>query len=103
MRLKTIFVIVVAVLITVVIMQNSGPVYWKILFFTTYTSKLKILFAIALLSFIIGYLAGRPRKTSLSKDYGHGYTEPTRDRTNDLGDTKTDTLSDEDRDYISGD
>lgn len=103
MRLKTIFIVVVAVLLTVVIMQNSGPVYWKILFFTTYTSKLTILLAVAVLAFVVGFLAGRPKRTRLSTDVNHGYDEPTRDRTNDITDKPKNTLSDEDRDYISGD
>lgn len=103
MRLKTIFIVVVAVLLTVVIMQNSGPVYWKILFFTTYTSKLTVLLVMAVLAFIAGYLAGRPRRTRFSNDANHGYEEPTRERTNDYTDKPSSTLSDEDRDYISGD
>lgn len=103
MRLKTIFLIVATILLTVIIMQNSDPVYFKVLFFTTRTSKLMMMLIVAIIAFIIGFMVGRPKRTILSKDYNHGYDE--RDsRTHEAGaNNKTDTLSDEDRDYIDGD
>jgi uncharacterized integral membrane protein len=101
MRLKTIFIIVITILLTIVIMQNSDPVFFKVLFFTTRVSKLVMMLIVAIVAFIIGYLVGRPKRTILSKDYDHGYDEHD-DRTHD-GNVKpnTNTLSDEDRDYIS--
>jgi uncharacterized protein HemY len=101
MRLKTIFLLVITILLTVVIMQNNDPVYFKVLFFTTRTSKLLMMLIVAIVAFVIGYLIGRPKRTILSKDYDHGYEERD-DRTHDGSiKPKTDTLSDEDREYIS--
>ena len=101
MRLKTIFLLVATILLTVVIMQNSDAVYFKILFFTTRTSKLMMMLIVAIVAFVIGYLVGRPKRNILSKDYDHGYDERD-DRTHE-GNIKPDkdTLSDEDREYIS--
>lgn len=99
MRLKTIFIIVITILLTIVIMQNSDPVFFKVLFFTTRISKLLMMLIVAIIAFIIGYLVGRPKRTILSKDYDHGYDERN-DRTHDASENNN-TLSDEDRDYIS--
>jgi len=103
MRLKTIFLIVATILLTVVIMQNNSPVVFKVLFFTTYTSKLMMMLWVALAGFVIGYLVGRPKVKKFGNDYGHGYDE--RDSNTHEGLQKNDknTLSDEDRDYISED
>jgi len=101
MRLKTIFIIIITILLTIVIMQNNSPASFKVLFFTTYTSKLMIMFWTAIAAFVIGYLVGRPKTARLGDDYGHGYDEgdePTHDVS---GRSSTSTLSDEDRDYIS--
>ena len=53
-------IIIVTVLLTVVIMQNSEPVFFKVLFFTVRISNLWMLRIIALASFIIGVMVGRP-------------------------------------------
>jgi hypothetical protein len=84
-------------------MQNSDAVRVQVLFFSWYTSKLMVMLIIAVLAFIAGFLAGRPRSTRLSSDYGHGYdeTNPNAQRSN-IG-NKQNTLSDEDKDYISED
>jgi len=103
MRLKTIFLIVVTILLTVVIMQNSSPVSLKILFFTTYTSKLWMMLWVAIIAFVIGFLAGRPKKTQFTKDVEHGYTEHDDNTHESLTKTPPNKLSDEDRDYISED
>jgi uncharacterized integral membrane protein len=103
MRIKTIFLIVITILLTIVIMQNSDPVYLKVLFFTTRTSKLWMMLWVALIGFVIGYLVGRPKTKKLGNDYGHGYDEGD-DKTHEgLNKNRPNTLSDEDRDYISED
>lgn len=99
MRLKTIFIIVITILLTIVIMQNTEPVPFKVLFFHTYTSKLLMMAIVAIIGCIIGFMIGRPKRTLLSKDYDHGYDDS--DDDDDRHSSRSNTLSDEDRDYIS--
>ena len=103
MRLKTIFIVVIAVLLTIVIMQNDDGVNLKVLFFSIRTSKLVVMLAIALLGAIAGYLIGRPKRKSFNKTYNHGYDENIPDAERSQLGAKPSTLSDEDREYISGD
>ena len=92
MRIKTMFIIFIAVLLTVVIMQNTDKVLFTFLFTDFRISKLVLLLIVAIVSFIIGVLVGRPSKPK----YIPGQDE-------DINNFKKqpDTLSDEDRDYIS--
>jgi len=91
MRIKTMFIIFITVLLTVVLMQNTTEVPFTFLFATFYISKLIVLLSVALVSFIIGVLIGRPRRSK---------HKPGRDEENDNLKNKPNTLSDEDRDYI---
>ncbi|QXV67354.1 hypothetical protein INP83_09785 [Mucilaginibacter sp. 21P] len=92
MSIKNIVALVIVVLLTVIIMQNTDGVYFHILFSTVYTSKVKMLLPVAILAFILGVLVARPKnkKYNISEHYNdiHGKEDPN-------------TLSDEDRDYIS--
>ena len=101
MRLKTIFIIIVTILLTIVIMQNAEPVPFKVLFFDTTTSKLLMMAIMAVVGFIIGYLVGRPKKTRFTKEFDHGYDEHEEHTEDSQQKRRHDTLSDEDRDYIS--
>lgn len=101
MRLKTIFIIIVTILLTIVIMQNAEPVPFKVLFFETTTSKLLMMAVVAVIGFILGYLVGRPKKTRFTKELDHGYDEHDEHTTDREPKRRPDTLSDEDRDYIS--
>lgn len=92
MRIKTMFIILVTVLLTVVIMQNTKEVPFNFLFATFYVSKLVMLLTVAIASFIVGVLVGRP---------GRPKYVPGRDQEMNESKTKPDTLSQEDRDYIS--
>jgi uncharacterized integral membrane protein len=92
MRIKTMFIIFVTVLLTVVIMQNTDKVLFTFLFTDFRISKLVLLLIVAIVSFIIGVLVGRPSKPK----YISGQNEDINNFKN-----KSDTLSDEDRDYIS--
>jgi len=92
MRIKTMFIIFVTVLLTVVIMQNTDEVLFKFLFGTFRVSKLIMLLAVAVVSFIVGVLVGRP---------GRPKYIPGREDEPDEQKPKPDTLSQEDRDYIS--
>jgi uncharacterized integral membrane protein len=92
MRIKTIFIILVTVLITVVLVQNTDPVNFSFLWATFRMPKLVMMTAVSVIAFILGVLVGRPNKVKrLGGDYPDDVYE------ND----KSNTLSDEDRDYIS--
>jgi hypothetical protein len=92
MRIKTMFIILVTVLITIVLVQNTGAVYFSFLWATVRISKLVMLTAVGVVAFFLGVLVGRPNKIKrLGGDYPDDVYE------ND----KPNTLSDEDRDYIS--
>ena len=92
MRIKTMVVIIITVLLTVVIMQNTKEVPFSFLFATFYVSKLVMLLGVAVVSFIIGVLVGRPGKPKYL---------PGKDEEFDDIKKQPDTLSKEDRDYIS--
>ena len=89
MSLKTIFIIAVTVLVTVVLMNNTDEVsFW--LFGETRISKLAILAVFFLTGFLLGLIAGRPRKKTAVTP-----SPVSEDENNQSG------LSQEDRDYIS--
>lgn len=92
MRIKTMFIILITVLLTVVIMQNTDRVRFSFLFSDFMVSKLIVLLAVAIIGFIIGVLVGRPRR----KNY-----MPEPEVEVDGVKKHPDTLSDEDRDYIN--
>jgi uncharacterized integral membrane protein len=92
MRIKTMFIIFVTVLLTVVIMQNTKEVPFSFLFATFYVSKLVMLLAVAIVSFIVGVMVGRPGRPKYVQGRDEEMEEPQ---------PKPDTLSKEDRDYIS--
>jgi hypothetical protein len=92
MRIKTMFIIIITVLLTVVIMQNNKVVPFNLLFSTFYISNLIMLLCIAVVSFIIGVLVGRPGKPKYIPGKEEGIDDIKK---------QPDTLSPEDRDYIS--
>lgn len=92
MRIKTMIIIIITVLLTVVIMQNTDDVPFKFLFAKFYVSKLVLMLALAFIGLIIGVLISRPGKPK----YIPGQVEAS-----DPNKKQPDTLSDEDRDYIS--
>lgn len=91
MSLKTIFVVIVAVLLTIILMQNTGPVPFTLLFTEVHISKLLVMAVVAIVAFILGVLVGRPKKAKY--DIGRYHDDLHKDDPN--------TLSDEDREYIS--
>lgn len=92
MRIKTIIIIIITVLLTVVLMQNTGRVNFEFLWATFAMSKLVMLAAVAAIGFILGLLVGRPRKAiRLSEDNNNDTTQK----------DKSGTLSTEDKDYIN--
>jgi len=91
MRIKTIVVLIIAILLTIVFMQNLDKVQFTVLFSTMYVSKITMMLIVGVATFILGYLVGRPGRSK----YNHaGYDEDEDDKPNPR------TLSDEDRDYI---
>ncbi|HJP62156.1 MAG TPA: hypothetical protein VJ844_01880 [Mucilaginibacter sp.] len=92
MRIKTMLIIFITILLTVVIMQNTDEVTFKFLFSKFYISKLVMLLFVAIVAFIIGVLVGRPGRPK----YIPGQMDDA-----DPNKSQTNTLSDEDRDYIS--
>ena len=92
MRIKTMIIIIITVLLTVVIMQNTEEVNFNFLFSTFRISKLLMLTAVTVVAFVIGILVGRPGKPKYLKG---------NDEQNEYEKKQSNTLSDEDRDYIS--
>ena len=96
MRVKTLFVLAVAILVTVLVMQNGQEAKFNILFFYgVYVSKLSILLVVALASFAAGVAIAQPRKYKIDTTSIHD------DEEGEYLNKKTNTLSDEDRDYIN--
>ena len=89
---KTIFIIILTVLLTVFLMVNTEPVDFDFLVATVPVSKLLVIGICIVIGFIIGFVAGRPRKTVSSYD-----DEIERKQTT----TNKKELTDEDREYIS--
>ncbi|TZF82675.1 hypothetical protein FW774_14335 [Pedobacter sp. BS3] len=94
MSAKSIFIIVVSVLVTIILMKNTDEVqFW--IFGEANIPKLAILGVMFALGFIVGALAVRPRKkVQIVKHYDE------EDETAVQNPPKP-TLSDEDRDYIN--
>lgn len=97
MTFKTIFIIVVSVLVTIVLMNNTDEVnFW--FFGNARIPKLAVLGVMFGLGLIIGFMAGRPRKRIQSDSLDTA--EPLQDKDHDYIRNDADQLSDEDRDYI---
>lgn len=91
MRLKTIAIVVITILLTVVLMQNTGRDHLDFLWATFSISKLLMLLVVALVAFVLGYLVGRPK---IIKRLGGEYDGESENKGN------ANTLSQEDRDFI---
>ncbi len=92
MRIKTIVVILITVMLTIVLMQNTGPVIVSFLWATFRMSKLVMMVAVGVVAFILGFLVGRPSRV---KKLGGTFIEGEHQREN------PNTLSDEDKEYIN--
>lgn len=94
MKAKTIFIIILTALLTIFLMVNNEAVAFDFLIGQPVeVSKLIVIGICIVIGFILGYLAGRPRKTVSTYDTAieHGANSQPRQS----------TLSDEDREYIS--
>lgn len=91
MSAKTIFIIVVTVLVTIILMKNTDEVtFW--IFGDIEIPKLAVLGVMFGLGLVVGFLLGRPRKKLEIADTHPDYESSAEEKR---------TLSDDDRDYIS--
>ena len=98
MSFKTIVAILITIFITVVMLQNTDPAEFTILFVPVSIPKVAMLTAVSVSAFLLGVLAARPRKKR-EPVYDDGYDD--NDEEDEQPRRRPDTLSDEDRDYIS--
>lgn len=107
MSFKTIIIIVLSVLITVIFMQNTDQVLFTVLWKEILVSKLVMMLVVTLFGFTLGVIIARPRKKKIieveaatnQKDipleinnpFDHEY----------ISMKKESKLSDEDRDYLN--
>lgn len=97
MSFKTIFIIIVSVLVTIILMNNTDEInFW--VFGNARVPKLAILGLMFGLGLIIGFMAGRPGKNS-QKNSGN-YSDPLTHNSSENDFSDTDLLSEEDREYI---
>jgi len=95
MNAKTIFIIIISVLVTIILMNNTDEVnFW--LFGDTSVPKLAVLGVMFFTGAIVGYMLGRPRKKAVLDEE---VTE--RKIHNESNEIDRHYLSDEDREYIS--
>ena len=106
MNFKTILLIVLSVLTTVILMQNTDEVLFKLLWKEVYVSKLVMMLGVTFFGFIIGVIVARPKK----KVQINEHPEPGKNIPLEINNPEDDYyikpetkkgLSDEDRDYIS--
>jgi uncharacterized membrane protein YciS (DUF1049 family) len=91
MSAKTIFIIVVTVLVTIILMKNTDEVtFW--IFGDVEIPKLTVLGVMFGLGLIVGFLVGRPRKKLEVAESSDDYKPSAEEKR---------TLSDDDRDYIN--
>jgi len=99
MSFKTTFAIIITIGLTIVIIQNTEDVTFTLLFVSVKLPKLVMLTAVSVSAFILGILVSGPSRKKV-QDHYDDYDEE-EDDDNDRLKRRTDTLSDEDRDYIS--
>jgi uncharacterized integral membrane protein len=85
MRIKTMIVVLITALLTIVLMQNTDSVEFGFLWTDFRLPKLLIMTGFSVVAFILGLLVGRPKRV---KQVG-----------GDAGNNRS-NLSEEDQDYI---
>ncbi|MES3019431.1 MAG: hypothetical protein V4721_16710 [Bacteroidota bacterium] len=94
MSFKTILIVVISVLVTVILMNNTDEVdFW--LFGDARIPKLAILGSMFGLGLIVGFILGRPKK-KVTEDIYHESDDVAKSTT----EARHANLSDEDREYI---
>ena len=107
MSFKTLVIVVLAVLITVIFMQNTDEVMFTVLWKQVFVSKVLMMLIVTVFGFIIGVIVARPKKkrvaeyvpSSTAKDVP---LEINRNQEDDdyINMQKPNQLSDEDREYL---
>lgn len=98
MRAKTIFIIILTVLVTIVLMKNTDEViFW--IFGDRYIPKLAILGTMFGIGLIVGFLLGRPRR-KIDKELNQDFQTSNQGTTEEFTDPYRPNLSDDDRKYI---
>ena len=93
MRAKTLILILIAVLLTMFIMQNSQVTGFTVFFTKANLSTQTVLATVAVLSFVVGTSVGTKRKKQPQVNGDDDYTN--------LDEKPSSGLSDEDKDYIN--
>ena len=103
MSFKTYLIIFLTVAITIIFMQNLDPVGFKILWMEFTVSKLVMLLVVTVFGFILGLIVARPKKKRLSESAVSNIPFEISQPANAeyLENTPKNSLSDEDRDYLS--
>jgi uncharacterized integral membrane protein len=99
MSFKTTFAIIITAGLTLLIVQNTDEAIFTILFTEVKLPKLVMLTAVSVSAFILGVLVSSPRSRKIVERYDEYEEDDNEDGRPVKG--RRDTLSDEDRDYIS--
>jgi hypothetical protein len=99
MSFKTTLAIIITIGLTVLIIQNTEEAAFTILFVPVVLPKLVMLTAVSVSAFILGILVSRPAKSKAQQPYDDFDDEE--EEEDEHPRRRNDTLSDEDRDYIS--
>jgi uncharacterized integral membrane protein len=94
MSFRTIVAIVITISLTVLIMQNTDEASFTVFSVNVKLPKVAVLTATSVGGFLLGILISRPRKQKV-------YDAPSYHNDEDGRPKRSDTLSDEDREYIS--
>ncbi|MDT3405035.1 hypothetical protein [Mucilaginibacter terrae] len=98
MSFKTIIALLLLIFITAVLLQNTDEAEFTILFIPMTVPKVAMLTSVSVSAFLLGVLVARPRRKA-RRDEDDDLDND--DYINDGDGRRTDTLSDEDREYIS--
>jgi uncharacterized integral membrane protein len=105
MSFKTIVIIILSVLITVIFMQNTDEVFFTILWKQFSVSKLLMMAIVTLFGFIIGIIVALPKKkkeaTTHLKEVPFEVNQINNEDTDYISMKKPNALTDEDKDYIN--
>jgi uncharacterized integral membrane protein len=99
MSLKTTLAIIITIGLTILIIQNTEEATFTILFASVILPKLVMLTAVSVSAFILGVLVSGSSSKKV-RDHYDDYDDEGDDE-NDQPRRRPDTLSDEDREYIS--
>ncbi len=103
MSFKTVVIIILAVLITVIFMQNTDQVMFTLLWKEIYVSKLIMMLIVTVFGFIIGVIVASPKRKK--KEVVIESNTPNQITNTDdesyVSMKKQNDLSDDDRDYIN--